>query len=321
MIAIRSAAGWLLVCCLAIHPAARGTGGERAGQEPAAVLAAVDTRPAEGSRDGSAEAVPVYTVGPGDVVEVDVDDHPDLAGEFTVDADGRIDFPLLGHVPIAGLSVVEVDEILRERLERDYLHLALVTARIKEHRSRKVEIRGDVGKPGIYYLDGPLRLLDLLVRADGVANQLDNPTSRRQARIVMPADRPGPDGGPENGGAEAGDREFVTAHVDLHELLVEGRKEANLLLYDGWVVYVPPILDEESTVHVLGEVNGPGTLAYEDGMTVLRAIALARGATKKAVLKKAFVTRERDGEILEIPVRMESLLQPGDILTIPTSFW
>ncbi len=291
-------AAWLLVFCLAVRP-----------------VAVAHARPADASRQRPAEA-PAYAVGPGDVLEIGVDDNSDLCGDFTVDAAGKIDYPLLGPVPVAGMSAAEIEQALREDLERDYLHLAIVTARVKEHRSQKVEIRGDVGNPGVYYLDGPLRLLDLLVRADGVSNQFGNLASRRQARIVMPADRPGPGGGAQEDG-----RELTTIHVGLHELLVEGRKEANLPLHDGYVVYIPPILQQKSTVHVLGEVNGPGALAYEDGMTVLRAIVLGKGATKKAVLKKAFITREQDGEILEIQVRMEDLLQPGDILTVPTSFW
>ncbi len=284
-----SATGLLLILGLAAHPAARGQN-----------VAGVEQGPA------------TYTVGPADVLGINVYDNLDLCGDFTVDAGGRIDYPLLGQVRVAGLSAVEIKETLTELLERDYLYQALVTAKVKEHRSQKVEIRGDVGKPGVYYLDGPLRLLDLLVRADGISNQLGNLASQRQARIVMPA----PHAGPDDGG-----KEFTTTHVGLHELLVEGRKEANLPLYNGYVVYIPPILQEESTLHVLGEVHSPGALAYEDGMTVLRAITLANGATKKGVLKKVFITREQDGEILKIQVRMEDVLRPGDILTVPTSFW
>ncbi len=296
---VRSAAGLLLILCLAV-PA----GGQNGGR--------VESAP---TPDPAAGTWPAYTVGPADVLDLEVYDNPDLCGDFTVDAAGEIDYPLLGRVRVAGLSAGEIEETLRELLERDYLHQARVTARVKEYKSRRVEIRGDVGKPGVYYLDGPLRLLDLLVRADGISSQLGNLASHRQARIAMPT-HPDPGTGPESGG-----REFTTTQIGLRELLVEGRKEANLPLHDGYVVYIPKVLQEESTVHVLGEVNSRGSLAYEDGMTVLRAITLANGATKKAVLKKTFITREQDGEILEIPVRLEDVLLPGDILTVPTSFW
>ncbi len=288
-----SATGLLLILGLAAHPAARGQN-----------VAGVEQGPA------------TYTVGPADVLGINVYDNLDLCGDFTVDAGGKIDYPLLGQVRVAGLSTVEIKETLTELLERDYLYQALVTAKVKEHKSQKVEIRGDVGKPGVYYLDGPLRLLDLLVRADGISNQLGNLASQRQARIVMPAAHAGPGTGPEDDG-----KEFSTTYVGLHELLVVGRKEANLPLQDGYVIYIPPILQEESTIHVLGEINSPGALTYEESMTVLRAITLANGATKKAVLKKTFITREQDGEILKIQVRMEDVLLAGDILTVPTSFW
>ncbi len=295
----------LLVLGLALPPAgAQNDGGSETAPAP----------PAEVSGQRFADRGQGYTVGPADVLDVSVWDEPDLDGEFTVDAGGRIDYPLLGQVRVAGMDTAEIKQSLAELLERDYLYQADVTVRVKEHRSQKVEIRGDVGKPGVYFLDGPMRLLDLLVRADGISSQLGNLGSQRRARIVIPT-RTG-----AGSDAEAG-KEFTTTHVGLRELLVEGRKEANLPLHDGYVVYIPPALAEESTIHVLGEVNNPGSVPWEEGLTVLRTITMAKGTTKRAVLKKAYVTREQDGEILKIPVQMEDVLLPGDILTLPTSFW
>ncbi|MCP3963512.1 MAG: SH3 domain-containing protein [bacterium] len=267
-------------------------------------------------REEAVQVRPAYSVGPADIVTVEVYDNADLCGDFTVDPSGSIDYPLLGQLRVAGMSIAEIEETLSELLERDYLYEAIVTAKVKEHRSQKVEIHGDVGKPGIYYLDGPLSLLGLLASADGISGQLGNPASHRQARIAMTR----PNGVPADH-AETDGKEPAILLVDLHDLLIEGRQEADVPLADGYVIYIPPVLTEDSTIHVLGEVNSPGPLPFEEGITVMRAITLAGGATKKAVVKKAFLSREQEGEILKVRVALDDLLQPGDILTIPVSFW
>ena len=99
-----------------------------------------------------------------DVLAVTVYDNQDLSGEFTVQSDGSIVYPLLGQVPVSGSTVAEVKGRLTELLEADYLWSAIVSVTVKEFRSQKVKIFGGVEKPGLYYLDAPLRLLDLLAR-------------------------------------------------------------------------------------------------------------------------------------------------------------
>ncbi len=74
-------------------------------------------------------------------------------------------------------------------------------------------------------------------------------------------------------------------------------------------------------VHVIGEVKRPGSFPYEDGMTVLKALSLAGGATKRGAVKNALVRRIQDGEEVQVKVSVEDLLQPDDILEIPLSFW
>ena len=96
-----------------------------------------------------------------------------------------------------------------------------------------------------------------------------------------------------------------------------GRDELNVELKDGDVVYV--LRTEE--VHVIGEVKKPGSYPYEAGMTVLKALSLAGGVTKRGSVKNALVRRIQDGEEVQVKVSVEDLLLPDDILEIPLSFW
>lgn len=83
-------------------------------------------------------------------------------------------------------------------------------------------------------------------------------------------------------------------------------------------------------VFVFGEVQKPGTFPYEENMSVIQAITLAGGFTKVAAKNNTNVTRIVDGKELKIHVPVEDigvgreknfLLQPGDIVFVPESFF
>ncbi len=280
---------------------------------------AQDTARSEDRTAGAApaEASFTYTVGPDDVLTITVYDNLDLSGDFVVYADGGIVYPLLAHLDIAGLTAAMIEEKIRTLLEQDYLYDPIVKVTVKEHKSKKVEISGGVGKPGVYYLEQPLRLHDLLVQADGISNQTGTSSDRRRARITR--SQSAPDAGPDQAPTE----ESVTIYVSLYDLLVEGRNEANILLFDGDRVYIPPA--RESMIHVQGEVKHPGSFPFYPGITAIKAIALAGGATRAAARKAGetvvFVSRDQAGEIVKVRLAMNDALQPDDILEVPLRFW
>lgn len=83
-------------------------------------------------------------------------------------------------------------------------------------------------------------------------------------------------------------------------------------------------------IFVLGEVQKPGTFPYEDGMTVVQALSLAGGFTKLAAKNACNLTRTEEGRERRYALRVEEIalgrapnvvLQPGDILFIPESFF
>jgi polysaccharide export outer membrane protein len=83
-------------------------------------------------------------------------------------------------------------------------------------------------------------------------------------------------------------------------------------------------------VFVFGEVSKPGTFAYEDGMSVIQAITIAGGFTKQAARNSVQVTRSVDGQERRVKIAVDDittgkaenfLLQPGDIVFVPESFF
>ncbi|MFA5142998.1 MAG: polysaccharide biosynthesis/export family protein [Candidatus Omnitrophota bacterium] len=116
-----------------------------------------------------------YKLQPTDVITITVHGQPDLATKTRITADGYISFPLLGKVSIAGLTVPEVEQKLKESLEKDYLVNAQVLVFIEEYNARQVSVIGEVKNPGKYELPGEkdMTLMQAIAMAGGFTKFAD----------------------------------------------------------------------------------------------------------------------------------------------------
>ena len=69
-------------------------------------------------------------------------------------------------------------------------------------------------------------------------------------------------------------------------------------------------------IFILGEVNKPGQYPYQPGMTMLTAVAIGGGFTYRAVTRYASDVRLTGKSAVEGRIERESLLQPGDVVTV-----
>jgi polysaccharide export outer membrane protein len=69
--------------------------------------------------------------------------------------------------------------------------------------------------------------------------------------------------------------------------------------------------------YIIGEVNKPGEYPYENGLTVLRAVALAGGYTYRANDNRVYVRRVNDSEENSMPADSKTRIYPGDIVRVP----
>jgi protein involved in polysaccharide export with SLBB domain len=83
-------------------------------------------------------------------------------------------------------------------------------------------------------------------------------------------------------------------------------------------------------VFVFGEVQKPGTFAFEDRMSVVQALTLAGGFTKQAAPNSTSVTRLVQGQEVKMKVNVQDIalgkaanftLEPGDIVYVPESMF
>jgi len=248
-----------------------------------------------------------YNVGPGDVLSINVYDNSDLSGKFTVSAEGMISYPIVGQIKVNGFNILGIEEKITDILEKDYLYNPIVNVTINEYKSKSVNILGNVKKPGKYYLHKPTKLFDLIADVSIISPQSGNIMSGQIAQILRTTIHDSITGNSES------------LSIDLYELLVEGKEELNIYLINGDIVYI--YIPEVKSVHIIGEVKKPGSFVYEEGITVLKAISLAGGPTKNASVNNSSVKRIRNNEHIEIGVKMSDLLEPGDVVVVPLSFW
>lgn len=106
--------------------------------------------------------------GPGDTMAVSVLGAQDLSGDRVVDGSGSIDFPLIGRVPVLGLTAGETASALQDRLSQRYLRNPQVSVIPKAMVSQQVTVMGGVTQPGRYVIDGRTTLRDALAQARGI---------------------------------------------------------------------------------------------------------------------------------------------------------
>jgi polysaccharide export outer membrane protein len=122
----------------------------------------------------SAATVPAdYVIGPDDVLAIVFWRDRDMSAEVVVRPDGLISLPLLNDVQAAGLT----PDALRAKVTGEakrYIEDPNVSVVVKEVRSRKVFITGNVERPGPYVLGGPMTVVQLIAMAGGVREYADS---------------------------------------------------------------------------------------------------------------------------------------------------
>lgn len=201
-----------------------------------------------------------YRIGPRDVLNVLVWDHPELSnpmGNFQdieamgrlVREDGTIFFPYAGVLQVAGKTTEQVRRELTEAL-RPFIQSPQVDVRVVAFRNQRVYITGEVAQPGVLPVnDVPMTVLDAINRAGGLTEFSD----RRRAVLT---------------------REGERREIDLLALFNDGR--GNMLLRDGDVLFIPQ--NVHNKVFVMGEVNEQMSVLMNTGeLTLAEAISEAEG--------------------------------------------
>lgn len=125
----------------------------------------------------SHRTIPTYRVGPYDVLNVIIWDHPELttittqlsgadASGFLVSDQGTISFPFAGTFKVAGLTQPQIQDLIAKRIS-NYIRNPQVTVRIAAFRSQEAQLMGEIAVKTIPLTDRPISLLDGLNSVGG----------------------------------------------------------------------------------------------------------------------------------------------------------
>lgn len=229
-----------------------------------------------------------YQVGPKDLLEIRVLEIPDLNVERRINDAGLLSLPMIGDIPVAGLTATQVATRIETLLTEKYVNRANVSIVIKEFSNKPVSIVGAVEKPGFLSISGRWDLLQAISSAGGL-------TDRAGKKIYVI--RRG-----ENG---LGD----TLEISTDDLFRSANGMWNIPIFPSDVVNIPA----RSIVKVfcLGEVNAPGALEFDsdDRISILSVIAKAGGLTERASKNITLKRRQPDGSDREIEVNYNDIVR------------
>lgn len=286
-----------------------------------------------------------YRLSPSDVIEVIIQDAPELSANFSISTAGNIPMYYLGTLSVAGKTTDEVSKMIADGLRGRYLKDPKVFVSVKQYNSRTFFVQGAVKSPGVYVITGKPTLFKLITIAGGlqekhgsiayVVREKKSSPEKLEARGQNAAAKPEParttpvaeavdNSKGTNAGIE-GETEYDLLRARIGGL-TQGRFDQNVLIQPGDVVYIPPA----EVFYVAGEVRAPGQFQYRDGMTLRQAITLAQGIYFKGKPKEGKIFREDPltGNFKEIAIDMSAVMSggkedmpilPNDIVLVPNS--
>lgn len=108
-----------------------------------------------------------YTIIPGDVLNVQVFQEPDISREeVTVDLAGNIQLPLVGELPASDRTPTGLANDIASRLGARFIRSPDVSVAVVEAAARHVSVEGEVKRPGVYEFERNYTLLSALARAE-----------------------------------------------------------------------------------------------------------------------------------------------------------
>lgn len=147
----------LLLAAAGAAPAQTGTPADTSRAEMPA-----DSGGAPPARFAMGSAADAALMSPGDLVRVEIWQERDLSGDFLVQPNGNVVFPLLGEQRVTGIPVGTLRDSLRVRYRR-----VLRNPSISITPLRRVQVLGEVVRPGVYIMDPTVSLSGLLAMASG----------------------------------------------------------------------------------------------------------------------------------------------------------
>jgi polysaccharide biosynthesis/export protein len=223
-----------------------------------------------------------YLLGPGDILNIQVWQQPELSGQRTLGPDGVITMPLVGDLALGATTRDVARNMVESAVSRFYKD-PIVTLEVSEYHNNNIFVLGHLAQPGLMSITGRGTLLEAITQvplAQGVQ------TSLSKCALIRGAD--------------------TIVWVDLRAMLREGDLRLNLKLANNDILYLPD--EEEANIYVMGEVQRPGAYRLKPYMSFLDALMTAGGATVHGRQNHVeLIRREPDGKIHRLRLKAGDL--------------
>ena len=259
-----------------------------------------------------------YRIGPEDLLDITLFNIPEaLATErqvtprtltVRVSHQGHITIPLLGEIPVKGLTVSAVEQKLRMAYDK-FIYNPQVGVLIREFR-QKVSVIGAVQKPGVVELTGPKTIIEILAIAGGVTEKAGSQVhvyrqieGRRESHVI--------------------DLAVLASNSGL--INAATASTINMLVEPGDMINVP----EAGTFFVDGAVRKPGLFPLGRRYSLSQALATAGGVDAELNSNEiAILRRTGHGDVKVLSFALNEVIggtvpdpqiQPDDVIVVPTS--
>src|ERR1700751_2497724 len=223
-----------------------------------------------------------------DVVSIKVVNQPDMDTTARVETDGTISFPYVGRIRAAGMS----EDQLAHSIERQLAARQIVT---EPHVLVEVStfgtqasVQGQVGAPGVYTLDRPTNLTQLISRAGGPRDVAVGGTiTVRRGATVRKFDS----------------RDVQAGHGPGAEFRIANNDEVFVDLAPFYYLY--------------GYVGHTGEFPLLRPLTVEQAIAIGGGLSTLGSEWRIRIKRKSgNGQTYEVPASLDDQVEAGDTIII-----
>lgn len=256
-----------------------------------------------------------YKVGVGDVLSIDVFDHPELTlpggaerspvdSGFRVQANGTFYYPFVGQIQASGRAPETIREDLREKLA-EYIPNPELEVRVAAFNSQSVIVSGEVRQPNRQALTTvPKTVLEALNAAGGITETAD----LSHVKLL---------------------RGTKTYNINLETLLSGDGSRNNPLVRDGDVISVPVRTLKEA--YLLGQIMKPASVDLSTDRVTLTQALTRQGGLKElsADARGVFVFRKAGAKIKVFQLQADSptglvlgtnfLLEPNDVVYVTRS--
>jgi polysaccharide export outer membrane protein len=236
-----------------------------------------------------------YIVGAGDELMVQLYGSQNRSFRLTVGRDGRVSFPELGPISVAGKNFNAVRADLESRVSRQMIGVR-ASVSMGDTRSIRVFVLGEVIRPGSFTVSGLGSITAALYASGGIkpTGSLRDIQLKRQGAVIR--------------------------RLDLYDLLLRGDTSNDAKLLQGDVIFIPPV---GATVAIDGEVKRPAIYELRGDAQVADLVALAGGLTTEADNSRVAMVRvneNRQRVVLNVPLNTadgrSQMLRNGDSLRV-----